>query len=141
MILKKVHYPLTVVTYTVVVCLLMAIAAPESWSKEYRVRKKRNGYTVDLSMNRNPPVLGENQVHIRVKDPNNTPLTLAQVTINYYMPPMPGMPPMNYTIATEQEGDTFDAILDFIMSGPWNIVIKVKQEGQMLTVTFPIDVR
>ena len=64
-----------------------------------------------------------------------------RVSVNYYMPPMPGMVPMNYTIPAAPDGSGYTAKMNFIMTGPWNIVIRVESGGSPWRVTFPIDVR
>lgn len=65
----------------------------------------------------------------------------ARVDVNYFMPPMPGMPPMNYTIPARQENDLYSATMDLIMSGPWNIIITVRKKANLNRIVFPIDVR
>jgi hypothetical protein len=65
----------------------------------------------------------------------------AEVSANYYMPPMPNMPPMNYTIPAPLQGKEYRATMDLIMTGPWSIVIRARIEGKWLRIIFPIDVR
>jgi len=65
----------------------------------------------------------------------------AEVKVNYSMPPMPGMPPMNYTVRADASGDGYLAVMNLIMRGPWNIVITVRDRAKLGRVIFPIDVR
>jgi hypothetical protein len=51
------------------------------------------------------------------------------------------MAPMNYTVQASPKGDGYLVIMDLIMTGPWNIVIKTNVAGKRLAATFPIDVR
>ena len=108
---------------------------------DYRVRKNAEGLMFEVAINRNPPVLGDNEIRIEIKDPQGNAVLGAEVLVNYYMPPMPRMAPMNYTIPAQPKGSEYRAVMDLIMSGPWNIVIRSKVEGKSIRVTFPIDVR
>lgn len=122
--------------------LAMSISMPgASYASDYQVRRKALGCTIDAFLNRNPPVLGKNTVRIRIKDDRGNYVRGAVVTVNYSMPPMPGMPPMNYTIRAHACGDEYTAIMDLIMTGPWNIAIIVHRRADLWRVVFPIDVR
>jgi len=119
--------------------LILGLAMPAD--ADYRVRRKTSNHVVDAAINRNPPVMGENTIRIEIRDAGGRYLTGARVSVNYYMPPMPGMVPMNYTIPATPDGSGYTAKMNFIMTGPWNIVIRVESGGSPWRVTFPIDVR
>jgi hypothetical protein len=108
---------------------------------DYRVRKNVEGFTFDIAIGRNPPVLGDNDIRIEIKTLQGNPVPGAEVLVNYYMPPMPNMPPMNYTIPAPLKGNEYRATMDLIMTGPWNIAIRARLDGKWLRVAFPIDVR
>ncbi|HEY3275108.1 MAG TPA: FixH family protein [Syntrophorhabdaceae bacterium] len=117
------------------------ICIPSAFARDFVVRRNVGGYTLDIAIDRNPPILGLNKVKIGVKDTQGKALTDIPVTVNYYMPPMPGMPPMNYTVKALPRGAEYTMTMDLIMTGPWNIVIKATVQGKLLRVTVPIDVR
>ena len=121
--------------------LMLPALQPSCKAGDYRVRKNAEGLMFDIAINRNPPVLGDNEIRIEIKDLQGRPVLGAEVLVNYYMPPMPRMAPMNYTIPALPKGDAYRAVMDLIMSGPWNIVIRAMVEGKSTRVTFPIDVR
>jgi hypothetical protein len=121
--------------------LLILCFATAGEAGDYRVRRKTQHYVVDAGINRNPPVMGENTIRIEIRDAGGRTLTGARVFVNYYMPPMPGMVPMNYTIPATPDGSGYTAKMNFIMTGPWNIVIRVESGGSPWKVAFPIDVR
>jgi hypothetical protein len=85
--------------------------------------------------------MGKNNIRIEIKDARGQSVINHSVTVNYYMPPMPGMPPMNYTLKAVPNGSGYMATMDFIMTGPWNIVVKTTVSGKQLRLTVPIDVR
>lgn len=121
------------------ILLILCLALPAD--ADYRVRRKTPNHVVDASINRNPPIMGENTIRIEIRDAGGRTLTGARVSVNYYMPPMPGMVPMNYTIPAAPDGSGYTAKMNFIMTGPWNIVIRVESGGSPWRITFPIDVR
>jgi hypothetical protein len=136
-----VHRLHNVIRKVLIFSLVLVTSAPLLYGRDYAVRRKVDSYTVDLSINRNPPVTGKNDISIEIKDSLGKHITNAPVSVNYYMPPMPGMPPMNYTVNASPSGNGYKATMDFIMTGPWNIVIKTAVAGKHLRVTTPIDVR
>lgn len=121
--------------------IIATLLADATLARDFTARKKIDGYTVNMAINRNPPIVAKNELRVDVKDSQGKPLTGLKVIVNYYMPPMPGMAPMNYTVPASPKGDEYVVIMDLIMTGPWNIVIKTNVAGKRLTATFPIDVR
>lgn len=110
-------------------------------ARDLRVRKKFEGYTIDATLTRNPPILGNNEIVIQVRDGSDKSVVLPAIMVNYYMPPMPGMPPMNYTVKARQNGQSYQAMMNVIMAGPWIIAIRATVPGKTLRMEIPIDVR
>jgi len=125
-----------VLTSVVTLCIV-----DEGNARDYQVRRKTPYYVVDARINRNPPVLGINTIRIEIRDTMGRDLTGVRVSVNYYMPPMPRMVPMNYTVAAAPSGRGYSASMNFIMTGPWNIIIRVQSGKTFWKVIFPIDVR
>jgi hypothetical protein len=126
------------------ICLVLSLVLliPNSaYSKDYKAKRRSGDLIVEMRINRNPPVVDKNEVTLEIKDINGRRVTDARVHVNYYMPPMPGMPPMNYTRAAQLSGYEYKATMDLIMAGPWNIVVKMIRGGKSSSVTFIIDVR
>jgi hypothetical protein len=125
----------------IILCLLLVTWTAIADARDLRVRKKIEGYIIDATLTRNPPILGNNPIVIQMRDSADKPVVLPTVLVNYYMPPMPGMPPMNYTVKARQNGESCQAVMNFIMSGPWIIIIKATTPGKTLRMDIPIDVR
>lgn len=119
--------------------LILLLASPTAFSKGLEVTKKVGGYEVEVRIDRNPPILGENHIEIEIKDAGGKSITDARVLVNYYMPPMPRMAPMNYRTNTKLNGEKYRATMNFIMSGPWIIAIKITHEGKTSTVKLNVD--
>jgi hypothetical protein len=130
-----------IVTYLALTLAVFFRIGDPCEAADYRVRKNVEGLAFDIAINRNPPVLGDNEIRIEIRDAEGNAVIDAEVLVNYYMPPMPRMAPMNYTIPAQLKGKEYRATMDLIMAGPWNIVIRAKTQGKLLRMTFPIDVR
>jgi len=126
--------------FVLVVAVTLCIV-DEVNARDYQVRRKTPHFVVDAEINRNPPVRGINTIRIQIRDAMGRYLTGGRVFVNYYMPPMPGMVPMNYTVPAVPSGRGYAAQMNFIMTGPWNIVIRVQSGTTFWKVIFPIDVR
>lgn len=112
------------------------------YAKDYDVRKKIDKYDVEIKIDKNPPVAGDNNIEIRIKDTSGEYVRDAKVRIEYSMPPMPGMPPMTYKADTELRDNKYSGIINLSMSGSWNISIKITRGGKTLpAVKFNVDAR
>jgi hypothetical protein len=126
-------------------CLIVLVAllffSDMASAREYQARKKTPNYTVGMTIDRNPPIVDKNMLSLEIRDSSGRMVEDAKVLVNYYMPPMPGMAPMNYKTYAKLSGSSYVVIMDLIMSGPWNIVIKITRGGKTDTARFAIDVR
>ena len=121
-----------------ILCLLMAV--PAAYSKDLELKGKAGEFEVHARMDRNPPILGQNHVEIEIRDDTTAGrVTDATVMVNYYMPPMPRMAPMNYTTKAELKGEKYRVTMDLIMAGPWIIRVLITRDGKKATAKFNID--
>jgi len=125
--------------FYVVLALLFAFGV--SYAKDLEVKKKAGQYDVQIKIDKNPPIVGENAVEVEIKDPSGKYITDAKVMVEYSMPPMPGMPAMNYKTEAKLEGYEYKAKMNLSMSGAWNIVIKITKDGSTQSVKFNVDAR
>src|SRR4030042_7116444 len=121
--------------FALVLLLIPSITNP----KGYELKRKAGEYEAEVKIDRYPPVLGDNKIEIEIKDAGGKSITDARVLVNYYMPPMPRMVPMNYTTDARLKGEKYRAKMNFIMSGPWIIAIKINHAGKISTAKFNVD--
>ena len=76
--------------------MLLLVALGTVYGKDYEVTKKAGECTVDVKIDRNPPVAGTNNLEIAVKEVAGKAFTDAKVVVEYSMAPMPGMPAASY---------------------------------------------
>jgi len=126
------------VIWMMMVVLLMAGAV---WAKDFALTKKAGDLTVDIKMDKNPPVVGNNNMMVALKDASGKDVTDAKVAVDYGMPAMPGMPAMNYKTMAMLRGNVYHAIMNLSMSGSWNVTVKINRQGKTVSTKFSIDAR
>jgi len=118
---------------------LFLITAGAAFGAGLEVKQKTGEYNVDIRMDKNPPVVGNNNMEIEVKDAAGKYVIDAKIKVDYSMPAMPGMPPMNYKTDAVCGGQKYSAKMNLSMSGPWNIAVKITKGGKTSTVKFNVD--
>ena len=110
-------------------------------AKDFEVTKKAGDYTVTVKIDKNPPITGDNNLAVVLKDAAGTAVQDAKVAVDYSMPAMPGMPPMNYKATAGLKGDVYQTKVNFSMAGPWNLAVKINRGGKTARAKFTVDVR
>lgn len=123
------------------VIVIIFLVSGISYAKEYEVKKKAGEYEFEVKIDKNPPVVGDNNITIEIKDASKKYVTDAVVKVEYSMPPMPGMPAMNYKADAELKGNKYKAKMILSMAGSWNITVKMNRAGKPSKMKFVIDVR
>jgi hypothetical protein len=117
----------------------LVLAAGPIYAKDYEVTKKADDYTVLVKIDKNPPVMGENNLTIEIKDAAGKNVTEAKVKVDYGMPAMPGMPAMFYKTDAELKGTLYKAKMNLSMAGSWNITIQITQGDKVRRAKFNVD--
>ena len=123
-----------------IICVLF-LAVGLAYAKDYEMTKKAGEYTVLVTIDKNPPVTGKNNIAVGIKDGTGKDVTDAAVAIDYGMPAMPGMPAMNYKGDTSLKDKQYVATLNFSMSGSWFIAVKITRGGKTQTVKLNVDIK
>jgi hypothetical protein len=110
-------------------------------AKDYELTKKAGDYSVQIKIDKNPPVTGKNNISVGIKDGAGKYVTDATVAIDYVMPAMPGMPAMNYKSDSMLHGNMYHAVVDFSMSGSWSVTVKIARGGKTQAVKLNVDVK
>ena len=121
--------------------LVVLLSAGVVLAKDYEVKKKAGDFDVVVTIDKNPPVTGDNGVTIAVKDAGGKAVKDAKVVIDYSMPAMPGMPPMNYKADAMLKGDAYSATMNLSMAGPWNVTVKISAGNTTGSMKFTIDAK
>ena len=125
----------------VAVAVVLFLAAGAAYAKDYEVKKKAGEFDVTVTIDKNPPVTGDNGVTVSVKDAGGKAVSGAKVVVDYSMPAMPGMPAMNYKADAVQKGDEYKAVMNLSMAGPWNVAVKISAGGKSGSMKFTVDAK
>ena len=125
----------TVLVAVVAVVMLFACA------KGYESQKSVNDLTVTLSVERYPLVKGDNALTVRIIAAGKD-VTDATVSVRYFMPPMPGMAPMEFNTQAMLKGSAYAFSANVPMEGGWKAEVSVLRPGQPAAlVLFNLDAR
>ncbi len=122
-----------------VLVLTVVLIAGIAYASGFEMKQRAGDYNVQVRLDKNPPVVGNNSMEIGITDASGRPVTDAKVIVNYSMPAMPGMPAANYKTIALLTGTKYAATLNPSMSGSWNIAVKITKSGRTSTVKFNID--
>jgi hypothetical protein len=125
----------------ILTAIVLLLAVGLAYAKDYEMTKKAGEYTALVTIDKNPPVTGNNNMAVGIKDVAGKDVTDATVSVDYGMPAMPGMPAMNYKAGTNLKGTLYTSTLNFSMSGAWTINIKITKAGKTQTVKLNVDVK
>lgn len=121
--------------------MIFALSCGLVYAKDYEISKKAGDLSVQVNIDKNPPVTGINKMTVAIKDTAEKTVTDATLAIDYGMPAMPGMGAMNYKTQATLKGDKYLATINFSMSGPWFINIKINRGGKTQTVKLNVDIK
>ena len=121
--------------------LIFVFVAGIAYAKDYEVKKKAGEFEVAVTIDKNPPITGDNNLAIQIKDASGKYVTDAKVIVDYSMPAMPGMPAMNYKADAELKGNEYKAKINLSMSGSWNVAVKLTRGGKTSSIKFTVDAK
>ncbi|HSA78278.1 MAG TPA: FixH family protein [Nitrospirota bacterium] len=124
-----------------IVAIMLILSASVVYANGYEVTKKTGEFDVKVTFDKKTPTASDNAVSIAVKDASGKPVTDAKVKVDYSMPAMSGMPPMNYKTEAALQGEEYKATLGLSMSGSWNIAVKITRAGKTATMKFTVDAK
>ncbi len=132
-------FRILVVKRLLILISVLALMAGIAYGRGYEVKKIVSAYETQVRLDRYPPTVGDNPIEIEIKDASGKSVTDAKVLVNYYMPPMPRMSPMNFTTEAKLKGESYRTAMKFIMTGPWIIAVKINHGGRISTAKFNVD--
>jgi YtkA-like len=127
------------IVFSLIVLTLMMVSA---CAKGYESQKSAGDLKVMLSVDRYPLIKGDNSLTVKIADAAGKATTDATVSVRYFMPPMPGMAPMEYKTQAVLKGDGYSFSANIPMEGGWKAEVSVMRTGKPAAMaTFNIDAR
>ncbi len=128
--------------YSSAVIVVLALVIVAGCTKGYETRKSAGDHTVILSAGSYPLVKGDNNLTVKLTDSTGKAVTDAKVNVRYYMPPMPGMAPMDYNTQAVLKGDRYAFSANIPMEGGWKTEVSVARPGKpAASALFNVDAR
>ena len=128
--------------YLVIMAVVLAISVLAGCSKGYESQKNVGDLGITLKVDRYPLVKGDNTLSVQVVEQGGKAVTDATVNVRYYMPPMPGMPPMEFNTQAAPRGSVYTCAANIPMEGGWKVEVTVTQPGKTpVNATFNVDAR
>ena len=128
--------------YLAVIGLLAVFALVLVCAKGYESEKTVDGLKVRLSVDRYPLVKSDNTLQVKVVDAAGAPMTNAKIKVRYFMPPMPGMAPMDFEAEAMLKGGVYVITANIPMEGGWKVEVTVVRPGKAsATAAFNLDAR
>ena len=125
----------------VLAVMMVLLVAGTAVAKDYEVTKKAGDYNVVIKIDKNPPITGDNNLSVAIKDATGAEVKDAKVAVEQSMAAMPGMPAIRVKTDTELKGSEYKAKLNFSMAGGWGIVVIINRGDKKARAKFNIDVR
>jgi hypothetical protein len=135
---------ITAVTFAF--CFVAAGMAAGQTGASLKAEKKPEA-TITLTTKPTPPAAGQTTFTVVAKDANGTPITGADVSVEFVMPPMGAMGEMKNKVALKPSTDpklaaegTYVGTGQILMVGKWSVAVDVRMGGKSvaekrLTVT------
>jgi hypothetical protein len=123
-------------------CLIASFAvlmAGTAFAKESAVQKKAKDCFVEITMEKDPPVIGMNRVEIVVTDENGRAVRDAKVVVIAFMPAMPGKSSVRNMAAAKWEGGKYRAKIDLPVGGSWEMSVAVTQGGKTTMAEWTVN--
>ncbi len=128
--------------YLVLFAVVISTMVILGCSKGYESQKTVDDMSIALKADRYPLVKGDNAFTVNVVDTTGKAVPDAAVQVRYYMPPMPGMAPMEFNTQATQKGAGYSFIANVPMEGGWKAEVTVTRPNKpAATTTFNLDAR
>jgi hypothetical protein len=122
--------------------LLVASVIVAGCSKGYETKKTADELIVTLKADRYPLIKGDNNLFINVTDATGKIVPDVTVKVRYYMPPMPGMAPMEFNATPQAKSNSYVFTANIPMEGGWKVdVTAARLNKNPVTLTFNVDAR
>ncbi len=121
---------------------LLSLSLIAGCSKAYVSQKTVDGVNITLTADRYPLVKGDNALSVIIGDSSGNATGDTMVMVRYYMPPMPGMAPMEFSTTTQPKSGGYAFNANIPMEGGWKVDVIATMPGKpAVTATFNVDVR
>jgi len=129
-------------TYLVIMAAVLVALVLAGCTKGYESQKNVGDLGITLKVDRYPLVKGDNSLSVQIAEKSGKAVSDATVSVRYYMPPMSGMPPMEFNTQAAPKGSGYSFSANIPMEGGWKVDVTATQPGKTpVNATFNVDAR
>ncbi|MHB8139626.1 MAG: hypothetical protein ACYDGO_14740 [Smithellaceae bacterium] len=125
----------------ILVLTVLFLLVGMAYGMNYEVTKKAGDYTVQVKIDRNPPIVGDNNMMIWLKDATGNDVKGAMITVDYNKSTKLWMRAKKYNSYASPHENSYHAILAIPKQGTWKVTIKINHKGKSVSTKFTIDVK
>ena len=125
----------------ILILTVMFLSAGLAYGMDYEVTKKAGEYTVQVKIDRNPPIVGDNNMMIWLKDAAGKDVKGAIMTVDYSRHTMLWMFAKKYNSWAQPHENNYHAILTVPTRGLWDVIVNISHNGKNVSTKFTIDVK
>lgn len=123
------------------ILMVLFLSAGLVYGLNYEVTKKAGDYIVPIMIDRNPPIVGNNNMMIWLKDATGKDVKGAIITVDYIKDNWLLMPTKKFNSWAQPHENNYHAILKIPERGSWDIIININHKGKSVSTEFRIDVK
>ncbi|MEE9913974.1 MAG: hypothetical protein K4571_19865 [Deltaproteobacteria bacterium] len=127
--------------HIILVLMGLFLSAGLAYGTDYEVTKKAGDYTVQVKIDRNPPVVGDNNMMIWLKDAAGNDVKGASMTVDSSKSTRFGKSAKKYNSWAQPHENNYHAILNIPTHGSWDVTINITNKGNKVSTKFSIDVK
>lgn len=125
----------------ILVLMGLFLSAGLAYGTDYEVTKKAGDYTVQVKIDRNPPVVGDNNMMIWLKDAAGNDVKGAMITVDYNKSTKLWMRAKKYNSYATPHENNYHAILAIPTQGSWDVTININHKEKRVSAKFSIDIK
>jgi hypothetical protein len=125
----------------ILILTVLFLSVGLAYGMDYEVTKKAGDYTVQVKIDRNPPVLGANNMIIWLKDAAGNDVRGASMTVDYSKSTRFWKSAKKYNSWAQPHENNYHAILNIPTQGSWDVMININHMGKSVSTKFTIDVK
>lgn len=125
----------------ILILMVLFLSVGLAYSMDYEVTKKAGDYTVQVKMDRNPPIVGDNNMMIWLKDAAGSDVKGATITVDYSKPAKLGRVAKKFNAYAQPHENNYHAILEIPIQGSWDVTININHKGKRVSTKLSIDVK
>jgi hypothetical protein len=126
----------------ILILTVMFLLAGLAYGMDYEVTKKAGEYTVQVKIDRNPPIVGGNNMMIWLKDAAGKDVKGATMTVDYSKPAKKfWTSAKQYNSYALPHENNYHVILEIPAQGLWDVTINIHHKGKSISTQFKIDVK